>query len=243
MDNDKHQILPKELAMKSTVALILSTMFCVPDLVSAQLATEIVRVNTDDPAAYLAWAEQSAPVFLGDSQGAIGACVPRFGAEDGVNIYWFRSAPNIGTLLSFDLNAPTVQREIAKVADLRTVVAQDVFRELKERSSPGSRWSQMALFVDTSQPSRYVEMLGEQERALHDNGFDDVAWHADTMNSGQYSGLLHAALRAPTGQRLGDALDALSTASWSNFARGDFNDLRTIVRIVFLDCAMYASNP
>ena len=46
----------------------------------------------------------------------------------------------------------------------------------------------------------------------------------------------------PTGQRLGAALDAVSNASWSRFAQGAFNDFRTIVRSMFLDCSLYASN-
>ena len=106
----------------------------------------------------------------------------------------------------------------------------------------GDRWSQMVFFVETSQPTRYVELLEEQERVLHENGFDDVAWQAHAINTGDYSGSIHAALSAPTGQRLGDALDAVSTASWSNFVRGEFNELRTIARNMIIDCAMHASN-
>ena len=147
-------------------------------------------------------------------------------------------------MLSLGFNDPVVFRETAKVADIRTVVSGDVFLPLK-RGRPlqaGESWSQMTLFVETAQPARYVELIAEFEEALHANGFDDVTWMVHTMNSGDYAGLLHVALQAPNGQRLGDALDAASTASWSNFARGEFNGLRKIVRGLFIECTLHAGN-
>ncbi len=229
--------------MKKAILIQLSAMFCLASLASAQ-ALQVVRIQTDDPAGYLAWADQSASALLGDNEGSVATCVPRFGAEDGVDAYFVSAGPNMAALLSLDLNGPVVQRETAKVAALRTVVARDVFVTLKAGSArqAGDRWSQMVLMSETSQPARYVELLGEQERALHENGFDDVSWQVHAINTGDYSGLIHAALSAPTGQRLGEALDAVSTASWSNFARGEFNELRTIVRNMVIDCSMHASN-
>ena len=227
-----------------TVALFQFVMlFGFTGLVSAQ-ALQIVRVQTDDPAGYVAWAADSASALLGGNPGAVTTCLPRFGAEEGVDVYFSASAPDAGSLLALDVNAPVVVRETAKVADIRTVVARDVFLPLKpgQTREAGESWSQMALFVETTEPARYVELIEEFEEALHANGFDAVAWMVHTMNSGDYAGLLHVALQAPNGQRLGDALDAASTASWSNFARGEFNGLRKIVRGMFIECTLHAGN-
>jgi len=229
--------------MKKIILVQLSAMFCLASFANAQ-ALQVVRIQTDDLSGYLAWAEQSASALLGDNEGTVVTCVPRFGAEDGVDAYWVGAGPNMEALLSLDLNGPVVQRETVEVADLRTVVARDVFLTLKPGAArqAGDRWVQNVFFVETAQPARYVELLQEQERAFHENGFDDVAWQIHAINTGDYSGLIHAALSAPTGQRLGEAIDAVSTASWSNFARGEFNGMRTIARNMIIDCAMHASN-
>jgi hypothetical protein len=227
-----------------SLALVLIVILGIPAVASAQRAFQVVRVSTDDPAGYLVWAEESAPALLGNNEGSIGACVPTFGAEDQVDAYWFNNHPNLGSLLSLDLNAPVAQRETAKIAESRSVVSRDVFVALKDSAvnEGGSHWTQYVLFVETKEPSRYVDIIGRMERALHDNGFNDVSWMVDRVQTGDYSGLLHVALSAPTGQRLGAALDAVNNASWSPFAQGAFDDFRTIVRSMFLDCSMYVSN-
>ena len=229
--------------MRKVALLQFVALFGFTGLVQAQ-ALQIVRVQTDDPAGYVAWAADSASALLGGNPGSVSTCLPRFGAEAGVDAYFSASTPDAGSLLALDFNAPAVLRETEKVADSRTVVARDVFLTIKGGRSleAGDRWSQMALFVETAEPARYVELIGEFEDALHANGFEDVTWAVHTMNSGDYAGLLHVALQAPSGQRLGDALDAASTASWSNFARGEFNGLRKIVRGMFIECTLHAGN-
>ena len=80
---------------------------------------QVVRVNTDDIPNYLAWAEEAAPVMLEDAEGAIGVCVPRFGAEEQGDVYFYSVSPNMEAFLSLDLNAPNVTNEVAKIAARR----------------------------------------------------------------------------------------------------------------------------
>jgi hypothetical protein len=230
--------------VKRIVQLQLLMVFGLSTVASGQ-TLQVVRVQTDDPAGYVAWAAESADALLGGNPGAVTTCLPRFGGEEGVDAYWVASAPDTGTILSLDLNGPVVQRETGRVADLRTVVARDIFLTVKTGRAiqPGDSWQQIAFFVDTDQPARYLELVAELERGFHANGLDDVFMEAHTMNSGDYAGKLHIAMQAPDGQRLGDALDASATAAWSNFARGDFNGVRRIVRALFIECTTHAVNP
>ena len=207
-------------------------------------ALQLVQVNTDDIPNYLAWAEEAAPVMLEDAAGAIGVCVPVFGAEEQGDVYFYSVAPNMETFLSLDLNAPNITNETAKIAERRTVVARDFAAVLKSAPTrqTGTSWSQMSLFVETTQVGRYVQLLGEQEAALHENGFEDANWTVFAINTGEFSGQVVANLTAPTGGRLGAALDAVQSAPWSNFVQGSFNGVRTLVRGTLSECEVFAAN-
>ena len=230
--------------MKKSILFVLSAMLGLPGLAIAQQALQVVRVNTDDVTAYLDWAAQSSTALLGDNVGAVGTCAPVFGAIDQGDIYFFTANPNLEALFSIDLNAPNIQQEVAKVAEIRTVVSRDVYVGLKVGPLPqgGPRWAQAILYVDTTAPARYVELLSEQESTLHENGFDDVSWAAYAINTGSSIGQVVSLLRAPTRARLGAALEAVQTAPWSNLVQGAFNDIRTVEQAMIADCEIYASN-
>ena len=116
--------------MRKVALLQFVALFGFTGLVQAQ-ALQIVRVQTDDPAGYVAWAADSASALLGGNPGSVSTCLPRFGAEAGVDAYFSASTPDAGSLLALDFNAPAVLRETEKVADSRTVVARDVFLTIK----------------------------------------------------------------------------------------------------------------
>ena len=229
--------------MTKTANLVFSLALVIPTVAQAgQQASQVVRVNTDDVAGYLAWAEASAPVILADASGAISACAPRFGAEAEGDIYWWSSTTSFESLLSIDVNAPAVTREIAKVAPIRTVISRDLWNALKASDLPleaGSTFSALVLTVETKQASGYVALLTELEEALHQNGFSDVFWNAFAVTTGEFANHIMAFMNAPTLERLGAAMDAGYSESWNNL--GDqFNEIRTVVQQMVHDCYVYA---
>ena len=233
--------------MKKIIVLCMSMMLWLPGLVSAQQALQIVRVNTDDVAAYLDWAEDSSEALLGDNVGAVGTCVPVFGADNPGDVIFFTVNPNQESLFGVDFNNPVLQQEIAKISDIRRVVSRDVHLTIRQGGAPGSlgRTSSQALFfVETTPPARYIELLNEMERRLHANGFDDVSWAAYQVLTGSDTNKVVSTLRAPTRARVGAALDAIQFAPWSNFdaEEGGFDNVRTLVHAYIADCEIYASN-
>ena len=100
----------------------------------------------------------------------------------------------------------------------------------------------MSLFVETTQVGRYVQLLGEQETALHENGFEDAHWTVFAINTGEFTGQIVANLTAPTGARLGAALDAVQSAPWSNFVQGSYDGVRTLVNARLSECEVFAAN-
>ena len=80
----------------------------------AQEVTTLIRVNTDDTAAYLAWAEESMPIVMaaaGADPLVAGVCVPMFGAEQEGDINVWTNHPSFAAALSVDLDTPAAARE------------------------------------------------------------------------------------------------------------------------------------
>ena len=234
----------KRFSADPLLAAVFSVTLAISVYSEAGQTLQLVQVNTDDIPNYLAWAEEAAPVMLEDAAGAIGVCVPRFGAEEQGDVYFYSIAPNMEAFLSLDLNAPNITNETARIAERRTVVARDI--ATIQKSAPtrraGTSWSQMSLFVETTQVGRYVQLLGEQETALHENGFEDAHWTVFAINTGEFTGQIVANLTAPTGARLGAALDAVQSAPWSNFVQGSYDGVRTLVNARLSECEVFAAN-
>ena len=213
----------------------------------AQQVSTIIRVNTDDTAAYLAWAEESIPIVMAatDVPGAGGVCVPMFGAEQEGDIYVWTTTPSYAAALSVDLNAPAAAREIAKVAPIRTVVSRDLRTTIKPGGTGGTieagdTNSMLLLMVDTDQVDLYITLLTEFEEAAHQNGFPDVNWAASNVMTGQFQGRIAVRLTAPTAERLGAMMDANQSESWATALLSQFSGSRSIVQHRVNSCYVYA---
>ena len=152
--------------MKKIIVLCMSMMLWLPGLVSAQQALQIVRVNTDDVAAYLDWAEDSSAALLGDNVGAIGTCVPVFGADDPGDVFFFTVNPNQENLFGLDFNNPVLQQEIAKISDIRRVVSRDVHLTIRQGRGAGFSWEN----VVASDLLRRDNAAGTVYRAIERDG-------------------------------------------------------------------------
>ena len=218
----------------------------VPSIVNAQGALLIVTINTPDIPAYLSWVESSAPVMANafDRAGAIGACVPAQGAEREGNAYWFSTAASHESLFSGDATNPTVANEIAKVESIRDVHNRDLLTVLRAGNAleAGTTWAAWNLLIKTSDPTGYVEAIGDLEAASHDNGFTDITLSAFRYNTGERAGLLMASVSAPKPQRLGALLDALAEP-WAAERLTRLNGMREYVHGWTLNCRVYAAHP
>ena len=212
----------------------------------AQQVSTIIRVNTDDTAAYLAWAEESIPIVMAatDVPGAGGVCVPMFGAEQEGDINVWTNHPSFAAALSVDLDTPAAAREIAKVAPIRTVVSRDLSVTIKPSGAAGlaagSTFSLLLLRVDTDQVDLYITLLTEFEEAAHQNGFPDVNWAASNVMTGQFQGRIAVRLTAPTAERLGAMMDANQSESWATELLSQFSGIRSIVQQRVNSCYVYA---
>ena len=212
----------------------------------AQQVSTIIRVNTDDTAAYLAWAEESIPIVMAatDVPGAGGVCVPMFGAEQEGDINVWTNHPSFAAALSVDLDTPAAAREIAKVAPIRTVVSRDLSVTIKPSGAAGlaagSTFSLLLLRVDTDQVDLYITLLTEFEEAAHQNGFPDVDWAASNVMTGQFQGRIAVRLTAPTAERLGAMMDANQSESWATELLSQFSGIRSIVQQRVNSCYVYA---
>lgn len=213
----------------------------------AQQVTTVIRVNTDDTAAYLAWAEESIPIVMAatDVPGAGGVCVPMFGAEQEGDIYVWTTTPSFAAALSVDLDAPAAAREIAKVAPIRTVVSRDLRTTIKPGGigatiEAGDSNSTLLLMVDTDQVDLYITLLTEIEEAAHQNGFPDVNWTASNVMTGEFQGRIAVLITAPTTERLGAMMDANQSESWATEFGRQFSGIRSIVQQRVNSCHVYA---
>ena len=210
----------------------------------AQQVSTIIRVNTDDTAAYLAWAEESIPIVMAatDVPGAGGVCVPMFGAEQEGDIYVWTTTPSFAAALSVDLTAPTAAREIAKVAPIRTIVSRDLWATIKPGGTPvtGATFSMLGLTVETDQVDLYTTLITEFEEALHQNGFRDVNMAASNVTTGEFAGRIAVRLTAPTAERLGAMMDANQSESWATELLSQFSGIRSIVQQRVNSCYVYA---
>ena len=213
----------------------------------AQQVSTIIRVNTDDTAAYLAWAEESIPIVMAatDVPGAGGVCVPMFGAEQEGDIYVWTTTPSFAAALSVDLDAPAAAREIAKVAPIRTVVSRDLRTTIKPGGTGGTieagdTNSMLLLMVDTDQVDLYITLLTELEEAAHQNGFPDVNFEAKNITTGEFQGRIEVPITAPTAERLGAYMDANQSESWATEVMRQFPGIRSIVQQMVLSCRVNA---
>ena len=213
----------------------------------AQQVSTIIRVNTDDTAAYLAWAEESIPIVMAatDVPGAGGVCVPMFGAEQEGDIYVWTTTPSFAAALSVDLDAPAAAREIAKVAPIRTVVSRDLRTTIKPGGTGGTieagdTNSMLLLMVDTDQVDLYTTLITGFEEALHQNGFRDVNMAASNVTTGEFAGRIAVRLMAPTAERLGAMMDANQSESWATELLSQFSGIRSIVQQRVNSCYVYA---
>ena len=235
--------------MTKTVIRILSFVLLVTTF--AQAGPQVVQVglvHTDDTAGYLAWLEEAAPTILAanDTTGALGACAPSFGAKQQGDVYFWTTTPSNEAMLSIDLNAPAVAREIAKVAAIRTVVSRDLWDTLKPGNlalEAGATYSSLWLIVETDQVSRYVALTTELEEALHQNGFEDLNSSAFSVTTGEFTGHVSVLVSAPTADRVGAMMDATGAKPepWAAELRSEFDaGIRTIVQEMVLDCHVFA---
>ena len=212
----------------------------------AQQVSTIIRVNTDDTAAYLAWAEESIPIVMAatDVPGAGGVCVPMFGAEQEGDINVWTNHPSFAAALSVDLDTPAAAREIAKVAPIRTVVSRDLSVTIKPSGAAGlaagSTFSLLLLRVDTDQVDLYITLLTELEEAAHQNGFPDVNFEAKNITTGEFQGRIEVPITAPTAERLGAYMDANQSESWATEVMRQFPGIRSIVQQMVLSCRVNA---
>ena len=213
----------------------------------AQEVTTLIRVNTDDTAAYLAWAEESMPIVMaaaGADPLVGGVCVPMFGAEQEGDIYVWTTTPSFAAALSVDLDAPAAAREIAKVAPIRTVVSRDLSVTIKPSGAAGlaagSTFSLLLLRVDTDQVDLYITLLTELEEAAHQNGFPDVNFEAKNITTGEFQGRIEVPITAPTAERLGAYMDANQSESWATEVMRQFPGIRSIVQQMVHSCHVYA---
>ena len=212
----------------------------------AQQVSTIIRVNTDDTAAYLAWAEESIPIVMAatDVPGAGGVCVPMFGAEQEGDINVWTNHPSFAAALSVDLDTPAAAREIAKVAPIRTVVSRDLSVTIKPSGAAGlaagSTFSLLLLRVDTDQVDLYITLLTELEKAAHQNGFPDVNFEAKNITTGEFQGRIEVPITAPTAERLGAYMDANQSESWATEVMRQFPGIRSIVQQMVLSCRVNA---
>lgn len=236
----------KIFSIMSVVSCVLLTPLVshaqMPRLVSAQ----IITVNTDDPEAYRAWAEQSLPV-MAEAMGmaAMGMCRSAQGARRLGDMYGFAFASSHGAMIGSARPNPTVAREIGKVAAIRTVIATDLWSVLKPpmRLRPlGATFSLWNLTVQTDSPSDYVAALGQVEGAFQANGFDDIDVAAYLVNTGEFAGRIVASIAADTPERLGAMFDSLSEP-WAREQLVQLEGKRDYVRGEILHCQLHAVNP
>ena len=212
----------------------------------SQPAVQVVTVNTEDAAAYVAWAQDSAPVFakINNLPGVIGTCLPGAGAEEEGDAYWWSLAPSHANLFTGSPQDPAVQKETEKVKDIRTVRERDIWSVVKSSEqvlAAGDTYAAWNILIETDSPAAYLAVLNELEAAYHSNGFEDVHIAAYRVNTGDYSGNIMVSSSAPTPDRVGAIIDALEEP-WAQESMAQFEGMRKWVRGTTLQCQVHAVN-
>tara|TARA_B110000263_G_scaffold11166_1_gene9485 strand:- start:10 stop:714 length:705 start_codon:yes stop_codon:yes gene_type:complete len=228
-------------ASNTAVALFIIGSF-MPTLAQSQTqALQVVHINTSDTAQYLEWAEESMPIISTHQLSTNGGvCVPSFGAEEEGDLYVYTFSADFESSLANDLNSGVPAREIAKIAPHRTIKSRDLWSTVRRTTNlnieVGDTYSMLQTVASTSQPDMYLAQIGALEAGMREAGHSDVHFVASQVMTGKFRNSLNVRLIAPTPERLGAAMDTITTATWARKLLSDLSSIRTVGQQMTTNC-------
>lgn len=212
--------------------------------VSATPAMSVLTINTQDPMAYMNWAQKSGPAIgkaIAASTG--GVCAATAGYYAPGELYYWHIFPDQATGLAASIYNETVQQELSKLDVERSVPRADAYRVVMGRPAAfdeGDTFSNWNLVVATEEPARYMEHLARINTAASENGFEDVSLAAYTYLTGEEAGNFLVVVQAPNEKRLGAFLDQMDS-EWMSPIMADIAKIRTYRRGFTMNCTVVYS--
>jgi hypothetical protein len=226
----------------NTVLVLFIIGSFMPTLAQSQTqAMQVIHINTSDTAQYLDWAEESMPIISGHQLSTNGGvCVPSFGAEEEGDLYVYTFSTDFASSMAIDLNSGPAAREIAKIAPHRTVKSRDLWSTVRRPTNlnidVGDAYAMLQTVAFTDQPEMYLTQIDALEAGMHEAGHRDVHFVASQVMTGKFRNSLSVRLIAPTPERLGAAMDTITTAMWARNVISNLSSIRTVRQQMTTNC-------
>ncbi len=207
--------------------------------VSAEPAMNLVTINTQDTAGYVAWLKGSSKAIANATNASTaGICRPIAGAEEEGDLYVWFMADSQQKLAEADPQSDAIMAEVAKITVKRTIKTRDIWRVVRTEgvaSNNGGPFSAWNILVKTSDIGGYLNALNALKSSMNENGLEDTVLNAFVADTGKWAGMVMVSLQAPTGGRLGAAMDA-RTSPWFTEALSDLQGIREYVHGWVMSC-------
>ena len=226
----------------NTVFVLFTIGICMPTLAQSQTQVlQSIHINTSDTTQYLDWAEESMPIISPyELSTNAGVCVPSFGAEEEGDLYVYTFSADFESLMASDLTSGIPAREIAKIAPHRTIKSRDLWSTVRRSTDlnidVGDTFSMLTTVASTDQPDMYLTQIDALEAGMHEAGHRDVHFVVSLVMTGKFRNALNVRLLAPTPERLGAAMDTITTATWARNMISNLSSIRTMSQQMTMNC-------
>ena len=226
----------------NTVFVLFTIGICMPTLAQSQTQVlQSIHINTSDTTQYLDWAESAMPIISANQLSTnAGVCVPSFGAEEEGHLYVYTFSADFESSMAIDLTSGVPAREIAKIAPHRTIKSRDLWSTVRRSTDlnidVGDTFSMLTTVASTDQPGMYLTQIDALEAGMHESGHRDVHFVVSLVMTGKFRNSLNVRLIAPTPERLGAAMDTITTATWARKLISDLSSIRTVSQQMTMNC-------
>ena len=206
---------------------------------NAEPVMNLITVNTNNAAGYVAWAKSSAPALVkANNAMAMGLCAPTSGAEMMGDLYLWSFFDSQETVYKTDPMNPAVQAEVAKMKVDRTIREWDTWRIVRAAEAT-ERGYYYNVRVKTNNMSAYLAGLDAMYAEMQKRNMG-VSMQVFVGDTGSNTGIAMVSMGSADGAALGRALDA-RTESWYRDLVSQFEGQRDLEHGFSLICETYAS--
>lgn len=209
--------------------------------VSATPAMSVVTVNTEDPLAYMEWAQKNgSAIGKAIEATAGGVCIAVAGFYDPGEVYYWHTFKDHASAMGASIYNEAVRKETSKLKLERTVSRSDLFSLVMAEElllDVGDTHSNWNLVISTDDPLLYKNQLNRITDEATKRGFGDVSLSAHAFLAGEDTGDLLVMVRAPSKNRLGNILDQLNS-DWMAPIMLGLSDIREYQRGFLTNCTV-----
>ena len=209
--------------------------------VSATPSMSVATINTEDPIAYLEWAQENGPA-IGKAIEATagGVCIAIAGFYAPGEVYYWHTFRDHASAMGASIYNEAVRKETRKLKLERTVSRSDLFSLVMAEElllDVGDTHSNWNLVISTDDPQLYKNQLNRITDEATKRGFGDVSLSAHAYLAGEDAGDLLVMVRAPSKNRLGNILDQLNS-DWMAPIMSGLSDIREYQRGFLTNCTV-----